>query len=100
MMLLALQVTSPKFAPGGVAVGAGVAWPAPDALSLDGGRRLLCAFTAGEAASSFKFSKKRRGLFRKSFWMNVPWHTPLSLVRTSVSLTCTSSILPVALLLQ
>ena len=75
MMLLALQVTSPNFAPGGVAVGAGVAWPAPDALSLDGGRRLFGVFLAGEAASSFKCSTKRRGLFRKSFWMKVPWHT-------------------------
>ena len=71
-MLLALQVTPSNFAPGGV--GAGVAWPAPDALSLDGGRRLFGAFTAGEAESSFKCSK-RRGLFRKSFWMKVPWHT-------------------------
>ena len=71
MMLLALQVTSPGFGP----VGPGVAWPAPDTLSLDGGRRLFAAFTAGEAESSFKCSKKRRGLFRKSFWMKVPWHT-------------------------
>ena len=72
-MLLALQVTSPNFGPCGV--GAGVAWPAPDGLSLDGGRRLLADFTAGETESSFQCSKKRRGLFRKSFWMKVPWHT-------------------------
>ena len=72
MMLLALQVTSPSFGP----VGAGVAWPAHDAQSLDGGRRLF-SFGVGVAStrSSFKFSKKGRGLCRKSFMMKVPWHT-------------------------
>ena len=73
MMLLALQVTSPGFGP----VGPGVAWPAPDTLSLDGGRRLFAAFGVEliSTLSSFKFSKKRRGLCRKSFMMKVPWHT-------------------------